>query len=49
MMVSIKMKGIFKYATGSVYDGEWEDDKQQEKGILKYVIDLFLAGNDKTL
>ena len=30
-------KGIYKYADGDVYDGEWKDDKKHGKGIFKYV------------
>jgi len=29
-------KGIYKYADGYVYDGEWKDDKRHEKRFFKY-------------
>ena len=27
-------KGIYYYANGDKYDGEWKDDKKNGKGIL---------------
>jgi hypothetical protein len=29
-------KGIYKYASGGVYDGEWKDNKMHGKGIYNY-------------
>ena len=30
-------RGVYQYADGDRYDGEWKDDKRHGKGVVTYV------------
>ena len=29
-------RGVYRYANGEVYEGDWKDDKRHGQGVLRY-------------